>query len=520
MPLFSNPLNPRHAVNPNNARPLLLLFALSDGVAEAKDKNKSRQQPVAAVKEDESKPDGYTPEGRLRQGAASVQRFLVQSQVVDVKVYAPEDPTVIRAGLEGRVRVLPVGEMDEKSRLKLAQAMGALYTMTVAVEKLGDKPETKNAAIASDGMRLFAVLTDVKTKKTWREEAYAGSDRSNNTYDTLANTIVMRFMAGPLRPYAKFVPDPAMLPQSPRPLDLSAKPMDLWEEARSVRTRAETLLKDNRIEDGIGILKRAINLTPRASEGRIALIQAYLDNQYLGEAIIESRRALQVVPVVDKMGRQKIVSLLLDAAQRKGDGATLRVALERLLQDDPNNLDLRIQYAGALLLQGDKIESERMFQEVLKMAPSSLGANNGLLHLALREGDVNKAVKISENPSLSPMDRCIATQILSKSLLDTLYTDFKHNKLGWQQSTLSREFFYKSINAQQERLKIVSQQIEKHTTPSLLREAVESVSQTYNIQKRQLSTFSQILSKMSSHLESGDASARAEVDQLLETWGK
>jgi tetratricopeptide (TPR) repeat protein len=524
--------------NPLSARPLLLLFALPEREAEIKDKRKARPEPVAVVKEDENKPDGYTPEGRLRQGVASVQRFLVQSQVVDVKLYVPEDPTVIRAGFEGRVRVLPAGEMDERSRLKLAQAMGALYLMTVAIERVPEKSIEKYDGNSlgdpmGDSMRLLAVLTDVKTRKSWREEAKAGAGATsdslipvsvgngrNNVYDTLSNTIVMRFMAGPLRSYAKFIPDPAMLPQSPRPLDLTVKPMDREEEARSIRTRAETLLKDNRIEDGIGILRRAVNLTPRASEGRIALIQAYLDNQYLGEAIIESRRALQVVPVTDTAGRQKIVALLLEAAQRKGDSATLRVALERLLQDDPNNLDLRIQYAGAILLQGDKIEAERIFQEVLKMKPDNLGASNGLLQLSLLEGDVNKAIQISENPNLSPMGRCLATQVLVKNILEKTHTDFTHNKSGWTQSTLSREFFYKAINAQNERVKIASKQLEKHVTPSILREAAESVSQTYHVQKRQISALGQILSKMSNHLESGDVAARAEVDELLEAWGK
>jgi tetratricopeptide (TPR) repeat protein len=525
MPIFSPSVA---RLSPSVARPLVLIYPLQyPEKAEANASKKRRPEQAPAVKEDTSKPDGYTPQGRLRQGVLAVQRFLVGSQVVDVKIYSPEDPSVIRALKEGRIRVnsSEPSEIDDNTRLKIARAMGALYTMTVVIDKL----EPKNPELPSDEMRLVAVLTEVQTKQHWQEISQAGgvsestlvgNTRSTNLYDTLANTITMRFMAGPLRSYAKSVPDPAMLPQSPRPLDLSIKPLDMWEEARNIRTRGTTLIKDNRIEDGIQVLRRAINLTPRASEGRIALIQAYLDHQYLSETIIEARRALQVIPNTDTTGRQKVVDLLLEAARRKGDSATSRVTLERLLQDDPTNIALRIQYAESLLAQGDKLEAERSFKETLRLAPDSMGASNGLIRLALIENDMDKAISISENTNLTPMGRFVTTQTLVQFIITKTHTDFVNNKLGWEQSTLSREFFYKSIVMQQGRLKKLPRQIEKNMPSSLLKDVTETVFQLYNTQKRQLNILTQILDQISIHLESGSASAKTETERLLETWDK
>jgi cytochrome c-type biogenesis protein CcmH/NrfG len=522
-------------------RPLLLLYPLPSPETKADKKKKPREAP-ASVKEDTSTPDGFTAGSRLQQGVASVRRLLVDSQVVDVKTYSPDDPTIIRALQEEKIKPSASREIDESARLKVARNIGAMYVMTVAVDKIENRPPigAQNAELSTENVRLIGVLSEVKTRKRWKEEHQTGANTtpmgsgmasetptfnrvSNNAlvnrtiYDTLANTVVMRFLAGPLRVYAKSVPDPAMLPQNPRPLEITPESLSPQEEAQGVRLRAEALIRDNRVEDGIQILKRSINLTPRSSEGRIALIQAYLDNQYLSEAIVESRRALQVVPSSDKAGRQKIVGLLLEAAKRKGDSNTSRVTLERLLQDDPNNIDLRVQYGEILFALNDRLEAARVFQEVTRLSPGNLGAYTGLVRLAIAEGDIPRATRQSEDSSLSALDHCLATQVLVQEVLKKVHTDFVHNKLGWEQSTLSRELFYKSLGAQQDRLKMLLGQNDKYAPPI---EATEAVVRTQVGQKKQLNLLTKILKLMETHLETGDSVAKVSVGKLLEDWEK
>jgi hypothetical protein len=169
---------------------------------------------------------------RTRAAARAVRDQFIESGVVEPVLYDPEMPLFVRAMREADVKPADPAAPAEEDRVAIAKAVGALYSVEVTTY---DPPAEKGLSAIDLEMRA----TSVETRKAWDERTLAtagggfspvrsgGGDGpdlagpgtpatattpAGNAVISAANTLVLRFLAGPMRDYFKDAVPPSLLP--------------------------------------------------------------------------------------------------------------------------------------------------------------------------------------------------------------------------------------------------------------------------------------------------------------------
>jgi tetratricopeptide (TPR) repeat protein len=184
--------------------------------------------------------DGLTDERRARIAARAIRDCLSDSNVVDVVLYSPASPLFVRIAQDAHLRLSDPDEPSDAERLAIGKAIGALSVVTITARSL---TKDQNAV----DVDFHAV--DVATKKQYSDEALAGSQfllgstkragtpagnvplptvatpLDDNAWLSVANTLTLRYLNGPLGVFTRAVPAAALLsPPSGVPADVAAPP--------------------------------------------------------------------------------------------------------------------------------------------------------------------------------------------------------------------------------------------------------------------------------------------------------
>gem|GEM_PF-5721038 len=122
--------------------------------------------------------------------------------------------------------------------------------------------------------------------------------------------------------------------------------------------------------------------------------------ELLGEAYIKNNQPGNAISVFEKLYAKtkdaKVLKDLYTLYKKTKDTRGLTTTLERLVDDDPKNLDYRVELAELYRLGGDSKKAEDQFSAILKKSPAHPGANL-FMGMALAERkDYDRAVRMLE----------------------------------------------------------------------------------------------------------------------------
>ena len=85
---------------------------------------------------------------------------------------------------------------------------------------------------------------------------------------------------------------------------------------------------------------------------------------------------------------------ILKLQQTKQGTENANHLFQTLLEQHPEDIDLKLMYGGLLMAQGKTEEAKFQFQLVTEMEPSNAGAWQQLLNLALKGEDIPEVIRI------------------------------------------------------------------------------------------------------------------------------
>jgi tetratricopeptide (TPR) repeat protein len=136
------------------------------------------------------------------------------------------------------------------------------------------------------------------------------------------------------------------------------------------------LLDQDRTEESVGLLERALGAAPDFHEPRIDLARAYRRAGRGLDARTEVRRVLEAAPHHHR-GWLAYGDILVDLGQYED----ARVAFDRARLTDPERV--RVEEATAALVAEDRRRSEELFRDILRRDASHVAALCGLAALSL-----------------------------------------------------------------------------------------------------------------------------------------
>lgn len=157
---------------------------------------------------------------------------------------------------------------------------------------------------------------------------------------------------------------------------------------RSAIDQARDALRQERYSEAISILNTILTGTPNSPEALILRGQAYEGRGDLEQAIQDYERALEADPNNTDASRRR------NQAQSRRDQANRANLdnLRRLADAQPNNLQLRLQYANALLNAGIHADAAAQYEIYLsRVGPSPNIVQNYLTALASYSAGIPKA---------------------------------------------------------------------------------------------------------------------------------
>ncbi len=330
--------------------------------------------------------------------ARAVRERLAASRVAEAVIYEPDAPVFLRAAAENKIGLADPRRPSSDERIALARAIGAQHVVLITLVNNGENgaapPNTSDGdnssrdtpppATSGGGIGIEIRSWDVASRKTWSfqpsgvvqvtqtgppvYQVQGAPAAFSDGMRSAANLAVEKFLLGPLALYAQAAPTlsaapsvpaspPArsvavpdadeQRPQSPRPAAA---------ESEAMRIRGVALLEAGDTEAAIVALRRAVDLQPRASTPRVALIQAYLKAGRGTDAVDEARRALTLVPAGDSAGELELTRLLARGLSVNGDTTAARAAYEQILQARPRATWARLAL-GDLLIEQNRPEA-------------------------------------------------------------------------------------------------------------------------------------------------------------------
>mgnify|MGYP000780808432 FL=1 len=113
------------------------------------------------------------------------------------------------------------------------------------------------------------------------------------------------------------------------------------------------------------------------------------------EAAEQQIRSALVNEKLDVETKVNILSrYILKLQQTKQGTENANHLFQTLLEQHPEDIDLKLMYGGLLMAQGKTEEAKFQFQLVTEMEPSNAGAWQQLLNLALKGEDIPEVIRI------------------------------------------------------------------------------------------------------------------------------
>ena len=408
-------------------------------------------------------------------GLRAIRKAFQDEGVVDPMVFSTDSPTIARAMLETRVTLDRDAEPTEAERLKIAAACGANFVVTIGYSRTAvtDDPSllAENASLGDKAPTLEMTATEVKSGKVassgkrWQDRIRVGDSLSasessrrsglSDAVNTAARTLVLRFLGTPalrelrrLTPSAEFLPKPVAPPTVAEP---SEPDIDPGKAALDARTRAEAILKDGNLEEGIRSLRRAVSLAPLSLSLRLSLARAYVQAKRPDRAGDEARRALELGVEGDAASRTALIELLATTKQASGDSEGAEETYKTILATEPGNATANLALGGIYLGRGEIDAAEPHLKAAAAQKPAPQAALLGLARIAAARGNIDEALPYLSAPEVDPAAR---EELGSALFLETsmrIALRFNQNRAGFESKTLERETFLKTVEAQRKR---------------------------------------------------------------------
>lgn len=448
--------------NARAAKPVALIFELQQNkVAPIVQKT----APTETVKEAE--PAGI--------GLRAIRKAFQDEGVVDPMVFSTDSPTVARAMLETQVTLAPDAEPTEAERLKIAAACGANFVVTIGYSRTAVTNDPSllesNASLGDRAPTLEMTATEVKSGKVassgklWQDRIRVDDNLSSSqtarrsglsdAVNTAARTLVLRFLGTPalrelrrLTPSAEFLPRPVAPPTVAEPSEPDADPAKAADDAR---TRAESILKDSNLEEGIRSLRRAVSLLPLSLSIRLSLARAYVQAKRPDRAEDEARRALELGLSDDPASRAALIELLAATKQASGDSEGAEETYKIILATDPGNAAASLALGEIYLGRGELDSAEPLLKAAAERKPAPPSALLGLARIAALRGNIDDALPYLAAPEIDPAARAALGSSLFLDASMRIALRFNQNRAGFESKTLERETFLKTVEAQRRR---------------------------------------------------------------------
>ncbi len=499
----------------NRARLVALLF---DGNAES----------VASAAE--VKPGDATVESVQRTSAAvrALRKAFLDEGVIDPLPFSLETPTIARALLDAKVNLAPGIAPTEAEKIRIAAACGASYVIsanysitTMPVNDPADPGATQKVpTLDVEALEVKAGKVPTGGKK-WHDSMRVSDSLStaqvarreglSDALNTAARTLVLRFLSIPtLRELRRRTPSTELLP---RPLAPPTAP-DASEEnppelrAEQARVRAETILKEGNIEEGIRALRRAINLAPRTLAPRLALVRVWEQLKRPDRLEEEARRALDVADPAETPALRSELVLLLGSTQRtSGDLDGAKESFEEALRLDGKSRDVRLALAQIFLSKGDLDSAEPHLLALVNAKPSDIEATLGLARLLTLRSDFEGAqARLTASGIAADQRTAFATGTFLETAM-RLAARLTQNRASFEQGTLDKATFLTALKSQLKRATPLQKLLASSPPPKTAPANVQATHRHFGLAAALLL---QAMSAMQTHLETGDKPAAAQ----------
>jgi Flp pilus assembly protein TadD len=452
----------------------------------------------------------------------------------------------------------------------------------------------------SGSIEVILESTDVESRKTWSDTVTAGSvvatlpgaprvegggaqksPVDNTAWMSASNTLVLRYLAGPLGEYTRALAPPGMhLPKSvatsepiqpttqaapvpPAPLPATiptAPPVTLAvpgptvfpvpptqipvvsnqppvanptpetaepaatidnQAVQAARQQADGLIASGDLSSAIVVLRKAVNLAPRSLMLRAALAKAYLSAGRTGDAATEARRALTVTsPTSDRAAWADLTRVLASASKEIGDNKAARAAYEEILKTQPQEHGTRLALGDLLLAQGDSAAAEKEYRIVRQADPANRAAILSVARVLIARGDFTGAiaeVSGANKSETTPQERLDLNSALFDEIAGKTAESVAQNRQAFDAGQLSREAFFKATQAQSARVDSLLALLRSQDPPA---GSAEGIVSPYRHRVWSATLLSQAVGSMLAFLESDDKKAGEQAKLLLSEFRK
>lgn len=547
------------------AKPLVIVFANPPEVT----------APATGIKATEQSPDGLLDAQRTQIAARAVRDRFGESSVAEAVLYNPESPVFVRALLEARIQLKNPALPSAAERLALGKAIGAVSVLSIRAQPIKGKAGSVEVILES---------TDVDSRKIWTDTVMAGGvlatlpgeisveggGRQNTPVEstawmTASNTLVLRYLAGPLGEYTRALAPPGMVnipraapapeltspaPPAPAPVPTAspipapaapvseATPRPLPpnlngntgptiteaslasqnQAAQTALQQADALAASGDTGSAVVLLRRAVNQAPRTLSLRAALAKAYLSAGRTNDAAGEARRALTVTsPDSDRASWAEMTRVLASASKEIGDNKAARTAYEEILKAQPQAHWAHLALGDLLFAQGDTAGAETEYRIVRQADPANQSATLSVARVLIARGDFNGAVAEASGSGGTPRERLATSSALFDEIASKTADSVTQNRLAFDGGQLSREAFFKATQAQSARVDSLLGLLRSSPPPA---GAAEGITSPYHHRVSAAALLSQAVGSMSAFLESDDKKAGEQAKLLLSEFRK
>lgn len=440
---------------------------------------------------------------RIHLAAKAVKAILNDEAAVDAVLFDMEQPAIQRAVIESKLAGIK-DELTEEQKVKIGTMYGATHIVSVnaingtfsGLKGIGDQVQTFNAntqnaiktgqkgkadpkkTIVTQGVNTDAsnapslmlsvlIISKGKIQKRWEQSVMLATDDNTtiadltnskgtfpSTWASAARSLVLKFLNENLKDARMAAVDRTLLPPQAAPQTEKAtpveKPIDALAEAAALTTKGRTFVAEGQINEGINLLRFAVDHAPLAAAPRLALAEAYATTGRLEEASGEVRRARRIVKDMTAEQDSAFSAILARSLVASADPEGAKNAYLQLLRDKPDDTVTRLQFAELLLRMKDLAGAEIQYRIIRKKDPANVLAAVGFAQLVASRSDMDEALRelmaIEQDSPRHAFGTTVFT-ILANVTVDRL----QNNRRAWEAGTLNRETFYKATTTLSQR---------------------------------------------------------------------